>query len=228
MAAIILELRAAQGGADAQRFAAELLATYISLAARRGWQLIPQASHPSPSGLRYASILLRGKDLAGLAAEAGTHRVVRTPAGEDRRHTSAVTVALLPAPAPETGSLERRQLRIETFRASGAGGQNVQKVETAVRVTHLPSGLSVVVQDERHQERNRALALVRLEERVSRRAAGQRRQRDDALRARMHGSGDSAERIRSYLYGRGMVVDHRSGKRASLARVLGGEPDLLW
>lgn len=229
--ALRVEIRAAMGGTDAARFVTELLDAYQRFATRRGWSSTLLDSQPGPTGgLRYAVLRLAGRGVDVMEREAGSHRVQRVPVNErnGRRHSSAITVAVLPDTA-SAGQvrLDPADLRVDTFRASGAGGQNVNKRSTAVRITHLPSGEVVACQEERSYHRNYARAITKLTERLDAQRSGAARQATEQARAAMVGSGNIAEHVRTYAFQRGQATDHRNGRSAPVGRVLGGELELL-
>lgn len=165
-----------------------------------------------------------------LVREAGTHRVSRIPANEKRgrRHTSAVTVSVLPVPERLDTALDMREVDIQFFRASGKGGQHRNKVETAVRAVHKPTGLRAVIADDRSQSANKERALALLAARVAARQSQETQQKRDAIRAAHHGSGHISERFRSYLWREGIVVDHQGGKQIALKSFLEGNFDGLY
>ena len=213
------------GGADASLFAGELLRAYLRFAQRQGWTSDVLERHDvGRDGIREAAVMFTGPGVSSMIGEAGTHRVQRQPITDKsgRRHTSAVTVATLPVPVVISQVISSDDIRIDTFRSSGAGGQNVQKTETAVRVTHLPTSLTAVVQDERSQASNKARALDLLASRVMAQKSGESADKVRATRREMVGTGHIAERIRTYAYREGVVTDHRTGVRTSLDGVLMG------
>ena len=230
---IFLEVRAGTGGDEAAIFAGELFRMYARYAESKGLSVEVLSESPGEHG-GYKEIISRiaGKGAFSLLKfESGTHRVQRVPATEaqGRIHTSAVTVAILPEP-DEVGEIELRpaELRVDTFRASGAGGQHVNKTDSAVRITHLPTGIVVECQDERSQHKNRARALSLLKARLL--AAEQEKQQSAQAQARrlQVGSGDRSERIRTYNFPQGRVTDHRIELTLyKLAQVMDGQLDEL-
>ena len=211
---IFLEIRAGTGGAEAALFAGDLLRAYLRYGESRGWKSETISESPGEMG-GYKEVVVRisGRNVySRLKFESGTHRVQRVPETESqgRIHTSACTVAILPeAEEVDAIDIDSGDLRIDTYRASGAGGQHVNKTDSAVRITHLPTGIVVECQDERSQHKNKARALSLLQSRLldqARQAAVDERAASRKLQV---GSGDRSERIRTYNYPQNRITDHR-------------------
>lgn len=225
---VILEIRAGTGGDEAALFAGNLFRMYERYAAKQGWKVeIVAASEGSMGGYKEIIAEIRGRGaFARLKYESGVHRVQRVPDTEasGRIHTSTATVAVLPEAQDVDVAINDTDLKIDTLRSSGAGGQHVNKTESAVRVTHIPSGIIVMMQEDRSQHRNRAKALAVLRTRLY----DLERQRQDAARAAERrgqvGTGDRSERIRTYNYPQGRVSDHRINLTLyKLPQILEGE-----
>ncbi len=226
---IFLEVRAGTGGDEAAIFAGDLFRMYARYAETRGWHLeILSASEGEHGGYREVISRIEGRGAySALKFESGAHRVQRVPETESqgRIHTSACTVAVLPEPA-EVDAIEVNpaDLRIDTYRASGAGGQHVNKTDSAVRITHLPSGIVVECQDERSQHKNKARALSLLSARLMDAEVSARQTEQAEQRRSLVGSGDRSERIRTYNYPQGRVTDHRINLTLyKLAEIIGGD-----
>ena len=211
---VILEIRAGTGGDESALFAGDLLRMYLRYAERRRWQVEVMSESPSDlGGCREAIVRIAGDGVyERLKFESGAHRVQRVPETEaqGRVHTSTCTVAVLPEPEEiDAIPISAADLRVDTYRASGAGGQHVNKTDSAVRLTHLPTGLVVECQDERSQHKNRARALKLLQARLLDQARSKQSSEQAARRKSQVGTGDRSERIRTYNYAQSRVTDHR-------------------
>ncbi len=211
---VFLEIRAGTGGDEAAIFAGDLLRMYTRYAEEKGWKLEVLTERPGEhGGFKEVISLIEGKEVFGhLKFESGAHRVQRVPQTESqgRIHTSACTVAVM----PEVGELEqieiaKSDLRVDTFRASGAGGQHVNKTDSAIRLTHLPTGIVVECQDERSQHKNRARAMSLLQAKLMDQAEKAQNSEQAEARRNLVGSGDRSEKIRTYNFPDGRVTDHR-------------------
>jgi len=226
----VLEIRAGTGGDEAGLFAAELFRMYSRYAERHGWRVEVLSSSPTGiGGLKEVIALIQGEGaFSRLKFEGGVHRVQRVPVTETqgRIHTSAVTVAVLPEAEDVEIDLPEKELRIDVFRSSGPGGQSVNTTDSAVRVTHLPTGLVVTCQDEKSQHKNKAKALKILRARLLDRARQDQQASIAANRRAMVGSGDRSEKIRTYNFPQSRITDHRVNLTLhQLDRVLDGDLD---
>jgi peptide chain release factor 1 len=230
---VVLEIRAGTGGEEASLFAAELYRMYTHYAESRRWRIEILSANPTGlGGFKEIISLVEGAGAySRLKYEGGVHRVQRVPVteGSGRIHTSAVTVAVLPeADDVEVQIDEARDLRIDVYRSSGPGGQSVNTTDSAVRVTHLPSGLVVACQDEKSQHKNKAKALKILRARLLEHAQAEQHAAEAETRRSMVGSGDRSERIRTYNFPQGRVTDHRINLTLyTLDKVLNGAVEEL-
>ncbi len=228
----VLEIRAGTGGEEAALFAGDLFRMYSRYAERRGWPVeIIDLTPSDTGGVREAVALVHGAGAYGtLKHESGVHRVQRVPATESqgRIHTSAATVAILPEAEEVDVEIDDSELKIDVFRSSGPGGQSVNTTDSAVRVTHLPTGLVVQCQDEKSQHKNKAKAMKVLRSRLlDRKIAEQEAARAESRRAQV-GTGDRSAKIRTYNFPQSRVTDHRVNVTLhKLADVLGGDLDEL-
>ena len=227
---VIVEVRAGAGGDEAALFAGELVRMYLRYAEDQHWKTeVMDMSNADAGGIKEASLRIEGSGVYGkLKYESGVHRVQRIPETEakGRVHTSTATIAILPKAEEVDIEIRNEDLRIDTFRSGGAGGQNVNKVESAIRLTHIPTGVVVACQTERSQLRNRMLAMSLLRSRLY--AAEQERlakERGD-LRSGQIGTGDRSEKIRTYNFPQDRLTDHRIGQNFSnLPAVMEGDLD---
>ena len=226
---VFLEIRAGTGGDEAAIFSGDLFRMYSRYAEQMGWKIEVLSERPGEHG-GYKEIITRVEgrdDYAHLKFESGAHRVQRVPETESqgRIHTSACTVAVMPE-AEEVDAIEinKADIRVDTYRASGAGGQHVNKTDSAVRITHLPSGIVVECQDERSQHKNRARAMSLLQARLLTSAQDQQAQEQAEQRRNLVGTGDRSDRIRTYNFPQGRITDHRINLTLyKLAEVMEGD-----
>jgi peptide chain release factor 1 len=228
-----IEVRAGTGGDESALFAGDLFRMYVRYAERQGWQVEIMSESPSELG-GYKEVIARINGQGAyskLKFESGGHRVQRVPETEaqGRIHTSACTVAILPeADAVNEVVLNPSELRVDTFRASGAGGQHVNKTDSAIRVTHLPTGIVVECQDSRSQHKNREKALSVLAARIRDKQVSEQQAKTASTRKSLIGSGDRSERIRTYNFPQGRVTDHRINLTLyKIDRIMDGELDEL-
>jgi len=229
---IILEIRAGTGGEEAALFAADLLRGYLRYAELRGWKTEILSRHITGiGGFKEVIVLIEGARVySRLKHESGVHRVQRVPETEaqGRIHTSAVTIAVLPEAEEVDVEIDPDDLRIDTFRSSGHGGQHVNVTDSAVRITHLPTGLVVSCQDEKSQHKNKAKAMKVLRSRLLDIQQAEQQSKISEERRNMVGSGDRSERIRTYNFPQGRVTDHRiSLTLYKLEDILQGQLDMI-
>ncbi len=229
---VLLEIRAGTGGDEAGLFAADLFKMYSRYAEERNWKIDIMNHHlTGVGGLKEIIALVQGKGAySRLKFESGTHRVQRVPVTETqgRIHTSAVTVAVLPEAEDVEVQIDPNDLRIDVYRSAGPGGQSVNTTDSAVRITHLPSGLVVTCQDEKSQHKNKAKALKVLRSRLLDQMVHEQNEKMSQERKNQVGSGDRSERIRTYNFPQGRVTDHRIGLTLyRLESILQGDIDEL-
>ena len=229
---IILEVRAGAGGDEAALFAAELVRMYSRFAESQGWKVeMLSSSQTGVGGVKEAIFSIEGRGAySRLKFESGVHRVQRVPVTESsgRIHTSTVTVAVLPEAEEVEVQVDPKDLRIDVFRSTGPGGQSVNTTDSAVRITHLPTGMVVSCQDEKSQHKNRAKAMKVLRARLLDLARAEKEAEISQARRQQVGTGDRSERIRTYNFPQGRVTDHRIGLTLhSLRRILEGELEEL-
>lgn len=223
---VILEVRAGTGGDEASLFAGEMFDMYERFAARQNWRFeILNVSKNEFGGLKEAAAAVQGHMAYPLLKfESGVHRVQRVPVNDSRLHTSAATVAVLPEPQDVDFKLDARDLKFDVYRASGAGGQHVNTTESAVRVTHTPTGLVVSIQDERSQHKNKDKAIKILRARVYEMEQARVMAAQASARKSQVGSGDRSERIRTYNFSQDRVTDHRiSLSKHGIDRMMDGD-----
>lgn len=229
---IILEIRAGTGGEEAALFAADLFRAYLKYAETRRWKTdIISRNNTGIGGLKEIIILIEGQDVySRLKFESGVHRVQRVPETEaqGRVHTSAVTVAVLPEAEEVDVQINMEDLRIDTYRSSGCGGQHINVTDSAIRITHMPTGLVVTCQDEKSQHKNKAKALKVLRSRLLDMEQEEQESRISEERKNMVGTGDRSERIRTYNFPQARVTDHRIGLTLyKLEDIMRGNLDLI-
>jgi peptide chain release factor 1 len=227
---VIIEIRAGTGGDEAAIFAGELFRMYSRYAESRGWRVEMMSSNPTGlGGFKEIIVSIEGQGAySRLKFEGGVHRVQRVPVteGSGRIHTSAVTVAVLPEADEVEIAIDSKEIRVDVFRSSGPGGQSVNTTDSAVRITHVPTGIVVSCQDEKSQHKNRAKGMKILRARLLERKQEEQRSEIAATRKLMVGSGDRSERIRTYNFPQGRLTDHRINFTLyKLERVMEGELD---
>lgn len=225
---IIMEIRGAAGGDEASLFAGDLLRMYEKYAERQNWQVsVVDSEQTAVGGYKRIAIMITGnKVFSKLKYENGAHRVQRIPVTESqgRVHTSTATVAVMPEYQQVNLDLDPKDIRVDVYRSSGAGGQHINKTSSAVRMTHLPTGIVVAMQDQRSQQQNREKAMEILKSRVYDYYESEHRDQYDAKRKSAVGTGDRSERIRTYNYPQNRVTDHRIGLTLNkLDRIMNGD-----
>ncbi len=230
---IFLEIRAGTGGEEASLFAADLFRMYARYAETCGWKVEVVSSSPSSGlgGFKEVIAMIEGKGAFGrMKYESGVHRVQRVPVTEaqGRVHTSAVTVAVLPEAEDVEVHIDPNDLKVDVYRSGGHGGQSVNTTDSAVRITHIPTGLVVICQDERSQHKNKAKAMKVLKARLLARMTVEQNSRISEARKNQVGTGDRSERIRTYNFPQGRVTDHRIGLTLyNLESILDGDLQVL-
>jgi peptide chain release factor 1 len=229
---VFLEIRGGTGGDEAALFAADLFRMYSKYAEARRWKVeIISLSETGIGGIKEIVAAIEGKDVfSRMKYESGVHRVQRVPSTETsgRIHTSTATVAILAEPDEVEVEIDEKELKIDTYRASGPGGQHVNKTDSAIRITHLPTGIVVQCQDERSQHKNRAHAMRMLRAKLYEIEEEKRRNEIASARKSLVGTGDRSEKIRTYNYRDGRITDHRIGLTLyKIEAILNGELDEL-
>lgn len=225
---IIMEIRGAAGGDEASLFAGDLFNMYSKYAEHQGWSIeVIDRNMTEVGGFKEVAMLINGKNVySKLKYESGAHRVQRVPVTESagRVHTSTATVVVMPEAEDVEIELDPKDIRVDVYRSSGAGGQHINKTSSAVRMTHLPTGIVVAMQDQRSQQQNREKAMKILKARVYDYYASQEQDAYDENRKSAVGTGDRSERIRTYNYPQNRVTDHRIGLSLNkLDRIMNGE-----
>ena len=227
---LIMEIRGAAGGDEASLFAADLFSMYSKYAERQGWSIeVIDKNMTEVGGFKEIALTINGKNVwSKLKYESGAHRVQRVPVTESagRVHTSTATVVVMPEEEDVEIDLDPKDIRVDVYRSSGAGGQHISKTSSAVRMTHLPTGIVVAMQDQRSQQQNREKAMKILKARVYDYYKSQEQSEYDENRKSAVGTGDRSERIRTYNYPQNRVTDHRIGLSLNkLDRIMNGELD---
>lgn len=227
---LIMEIRGAAGGDEASLFAADLFSMYSKYAERQGWSIeVIDKNTTEVGGFKEIALTINGKNVwSKLKYESGAHRVQRVPVTESagRVHTSTATVVVMPEEEDVEIDLDPKDIRVDVYRSSGAGGQHINKTSSAVRMTHLPTGIVVAMQDQRSQQQNREKAMKILKARVYDYYKSQEQSEYDENRKSAVGTGDRSERIRTYNYPQNRVTDHRIGLSLNkLDRIMNGELD---